>query len=312
MLGRPLPARLSALRLAGPGLLLGLTLAGAQPAAAQAALASYPASKSPADVAAWLPRATPLLAAQVVDLNTASVTAVTSSTPTQAPRGFQAQVRAEALDPDILAREGILSWSITVEFDCDQRAVRLGDMTGYPGRDLRDLPRVVRRADTTWVNPAERAPLGSALRSLCDADFQRPLAGFATQPPQVASAPVPYRPTTTPPPPASAPAAPPRPARAPDDTAAVYAQLRKPIQGGGSISVQVGASPSQADVKMLLTRVQRRFGGQISALTPSVATVTVGGKTVYRALIGGLRTNSDAASLCQRLESAGQACFIRR
>lgn len=301
---------------------LGLTLVmllGSGHASGQTPLATFPASKSPADVALWLQRATPIAPAQVVDLNAASVTAIAGALPTQSPRGFQAQIRAEALDPDLGDREGILSWSITVDVDCEKRVVRLGDMTGYPGRDLRDAPRVVRRADPAWVNPAEQAPLGSAIRALCDTGFQRPLAGLPTQaalaapPPPVAAPPPRY----TPPPiayTAPRPAQPvPTSAPARSGNAALYAQMRKPITtGGGSISVQVGASPSQADVKALLSRVQRQHASQLGALTTSVGTVTVGQQTVYRALISDLRTNAEANALCQRLQTGGQACFIRR
>jgi hypothetical protein len=92
-------------------------------------------------------------------------------------RGFRASISSEAVDPQMLAHDGIASWTIPVEVDCGERRVRLGAMTGYRSRDLRSEPRIVREADTAWVNPTPSAPLGAVIRALCDRGFQRPLAG---------------------------------------------------------------------------------------------------------------------------------------
>jgi cell division protein FtsN len=159
------------------GRLAGLTLAltAAAPAVGQTAAVNYPASRSLNDVAAWLQRDTPISLAQVVDVSPSAVTAVTSAAPMGETRGFRATVSSEAMDPEIFSHDGVVSWSIPVEVDCERRQVRLGAMTGYPNRDLKTEPRIVRPADTNWVNPTPTAPLGAVIRALCDREFQRPL-----------------------------------------------------------------------------------------------------------------------------------------
>ena len=175
---------------------LALTLALGAPAAAKAdpLNVTYPRSRALPDVASWLVSDTPLQINQVVDVGPSAVTAVTSSTPTGSPRGFLANISAEALDPAIGKQEEIVSWTIPVDVDCEKRQVRLGDMTGYPSRDLKSAPRVVRAADNVWVSPSSTAPLGAVLRSLCDRDFRRPFAGTARTAARSAIRPSPPRP----------------------------------------------------------------------------------------------------------------------
>ena len=138
---------------------------------------SYPPSRALNDVAAWLQRETPLTTSQIVDVSPQAVTAVTSASPMGETRGFLANISSEAVDPQMLANDGIASWSIPVEVDCEKRIVRLGTMTGYHSRDLKTDSRIVREADTAWVVPTATAPLGSVIRALCDRDFRRPLMG---------------------------------------------------------------------------------------------------------------------------------------
>jgi hypothetical protein len=167
---------------AAAGLAIALAAAGATPAFAQSpANATYPASRSLADIASWLRTDTPLIASQVVDIGPSAVTAVTASTPTGQPRGFTAQISAETLDPTIGVQDLVLSWSIPVEVDCDKRLVRLAAMTGYPARDLHTAPRIVREPDPNWVAPSPAAPLGAVMRALCDRDFKRPLLGGSSR-----------------------------------------------------------------------------------------------------------------------------------
>src|SRR5213079_1893711 len=106
-----------------------------------------------------------------------AITAVIMAEPTGQPRGFRANIAAEALDPLIGRQEEIVSWTIPVEIDCDKRAVRLGDMTGFRARDLKTSPRIVRAADGAWVTPSASAPLGAVVRAMCDREFKRPFAG---------------------------------------------------------------------------------------------------------------------------------------
>lgn len=279
------------LRIAALGLSAALAL-GAAPAAAQAPALTYPRSRALPDVAAWLQSDTPVSPAQVVDIGPSAVTAVVAVTPTGEPRGFLATIDSEAMNPEIESHDGIASWSIPVEVDCDRRAVRLGIMTGFRSRDLRSEPRVLRPADTAFVNPTPSAPLGAVIRALCDRDFRRPLVGGRLKLPAAA---------------ADAAKAARTPIAAPEP-----APARKAAAAGGSLSVQIAASPSLPDAKSLLARFKKESPDLLSGLTTDVATVEVEGKTVHRALISGFATGAEAARFCEKLKARGQACFVRR
>jgi hypothetical protein len=280
------------------GLAAALALGAAAPAAGQTAAVSYPPSRSLPDVAAWLRRDTPITPAQVVDISPSAVAAVVAVTPTGQPRGFLATIDYEAMNPEIEAHDGIASWSIPVQVDCDRRAVRLGIMTGFHGRDLQTDPKVLREADTAFVNPTPTAPLGSVIRALCDRDFRRPLIGGRVKlPVKTADKPArsPVGPADTP-----APAATPKPA------------LKATAGDGSPVSVQIGASSNLADAKSLLARLKTKSPALLAGLTTDVATVEVDGKTVNRALISGFGAPAEASQLCEKLKAGGQACFVRR
>lgn len=296
---RAVQSLLTAVRLAVPRLIFPVALAAvlalSETAAAQTAEISYPPSRAVGDIAAWLRRDTPIPPSQVVDIGPSAVTAVVSATPTADPRGFRVVVNSEALSPAIESRDGIASWSIPAQVDCDRRAVRLGAMTGFPSRDLRTDPKVLRPADSAFVTPTPSAPLGAVIRALCDRDFHRPLVAgrlkTAAKDPQPAK---PAKAVTSPvePQPAARPKARTLPA--------------------ASLSVQVGASSSLADAKRLLARLKKASAGLLSGLSTDVVAAQVGGKTVYRALISGFAAPADAARLCERLKASGQGCFVRR
>jgi hypothetical protein len=303
---------------------------------AQTVSATYPKSRALPDVAAWIVSDTPLQLAQVVDVGPSAVTAVTSAAPTGDPRGFLANIVSEATDPSIGRQEDILSWRIPVEIDCDRRAVKLGDMTGFPSRDLKSSPRVVRQADTQWVAPSANAPLGAVLKAMCDRDFKRPFAGgtkVASARPPAKARPEPppgpppvvvaLNPPTKPQPLSSAAGAntpsatPDKPAEKPAPKAVTPPLREKPApvaiaHGASPYAVQVGASPSQDDAKALLGRVEKKFAGDLAGLKTDVAAATVDGKSVYRALISGFAGAGDANRLCEALKAGGQACFVRK
>jgi cell division septation protein DedD len=291
----------------------------AAPACSQTATITYPSSRSLSDITAWLQRDTPLSPAQVIDVGPAAVTAILSASPIAEMRGFLANIASEAVDPTMLAHDGIASWSIPVEIDCDHRQVRLGTMTGYRSRDLRTDPRVVREADMAWVTPTASAPLGSAIRALCDRDYHRPLTGGRAKVASLAPAPVKPAPSS------GLKAAAPIPASLatlrpslPPDTAAVPVANAKPARkpvvftGGGPFALQIGASPSLADTQALVAKFKKTFASRLGGLTAGIATVQVGGKTVNRALVSGLASAAEANAFCKTLAAAGQACFVRR
>jgi hypothetical protein len=78
-----------------------------------------------------------------------------------------------------------------------------------------------------------------------------------------------------------------------------------------SIVIQVGASPSLPEAKGILAHVTRKFAGELDGFRSDVATVDVDGKPLYRAMISGFSSTSDAKALCGKLKAGGQACFVR-
>src|SRR5882672_7625602 len=107
-------------RVAALGLAAALAFGAVAAAAPRIAGLSYPPSRALPDVAAWLQSETPISPAQVVDIGPSAVTAVAAVTPTREPRGFLANITSEAIDPEIESHDGIASWSIPVEVDCDR------------------------------------------------------------------------------------------------------------------------------------------------------------------------------------------------
>src|SRR5207244_4198405 len=108
-----------------------------------------------------------------------AVTAVISVYPTADPKGARVVVRAEAVSAEAQAREGVLSWHVSVSADCAGRKVRLGETTGYEARNLIGQGRAIRPAETEWRTPQGGTPLDSIWRLACDRGFQRPLAPTA-------------------------------------------------------------------------------------------------------------------------------------
>jgi len=331
----------------------GVALATAAPALGQtppqAPLVSFPPSRSLADVFAWLRKDTPISPAQVVDVSPSAVTAIVASSPTGQPRGFQATIASEAVNPDIVTHDGIASWSIPAEIDCDRRQVRLGPMTGFRSRDLRSEPRVLRAADSAFVVPTSTAPLGAVVRALCDRDFKRPIANAHARkpgpPPLVVaqSRPPPVVAAATPQP--TAPADP--PGANPDEAATgakasgpKTVEMKKPVEpktiempssepanaapkpkpiarpkppaGGGAVSLQLGASPTPADANLLIARFRKAYASSMGGLTLGVATVQIDNKPVTRVLLSGFASAGEANRFCAALQANRQPCFVRR
>jgi hypothetical protein len=294
-------------------LALAMALGAAATAQADPLNVTYPRTRAMPDVAGWLASDTPIQPGQVVDVGPSAVTAVTSSAPTGAPRGFLANIAAEALDPSIGKQEEIVSWTIPVEVDCEKRLVRLGDMTGYPARDLKSAPRVVRAADAAWVTPSPTAPLGAVMRALCDRDFRRPFAGTKVAVKEPAKPAKAARQPPPGPPPVVLSESPPSGPQ-PLTTAAAKAAKALPTaaKGASPYAVQVGASPSEDDAKGILGKLQKKFPDVLTGFKAEVQTAQVDGKTVYRAVVTGFAGQGDASMLCDRLKAGGQACFVRR
>jgi len=250
------------------GLLAAAALTVAGPAVSQAPplpapSVSYPPSRSLSDVFAWLKKETPITPAQVVDVSPSAVTAVIFSSPTGQPRGFLATIASEAVNPEIVSHDGIASWSIPAEVDCDKRQVRLGAMTGFRSRDLRSDSRVLRAADTAFVVPTPTAPLGAVVRALCDRDFKRPAAGPAGK-----AGPPPTIVAQGRKPPVVGPAAPPPPALAADPPAATPAPPA-PAATDEATTAAKGAGPKTVEMKKPLEPKTIQMPGSSEPATPT-------------------------------------------
>ena len=73
----------------------------------------------------------------------------------------------------------------------------------------------------------------------------------------------------------------------------------------GKVSLQIAASPTEAQAREALARIRGRVKAPLST---SVRSVTVDGKVFHRALINGFQNRTEAQAFCA---SVGGACFIR-
>lgn len=73
----------------------------------------------------------------------------------------------------------------------------------------------------------------------------------------------------------------------------------------GKVSLQIAASPSEAQAREALAKIKGRVKAPLST---AVHTVTVEGKVFHRALINGFQNRTEAQAFCA---SVGGACFVR-
>lgn len=111
------------------------------------------------------------------------------------------------------------------------------------------------------------------------------------------------RPPQAQPPAQQAPGQPARPAPAPAPTPQRPAPQSAPAAGG--VTIQLGAFSSQASATRAWTALAGRFR-YLAPLSHSVVPVQAGGRTLYRLRASG----ADSASICRRLQIAGEACSV--
>jgi len=277
---------------------VGCVAVGCQSAAQEAP--GFPVSLEREPLLQWLQRETDILPDRVVAVTPQALTSVVSTFPAGGGQGPRVVIRAEALSPDTYARTGALSWHVSLSADCSGRRVRLGETTGYPQRNLLGERKLLRPAEAEWRAPERGTALDNAWRAACEPDFKGPFQAKAVKvaqpdgapPPPAAPKPEPVAPT---PPPTPKAAAPRPPAAAP-----------APRRAGGLVA-QVGASPSDADARGLLAALGASLGGRETW----VEKAAVGGKTWYRAVVGGFEDGAEAAGFCASLKAAGRDCFVR-
>ncbi|HEV2818547.1 MAG TPA: SPOR domain-containing protein [Allosphingosinicella sp.] len=112
--------------------------------------------------------------------------------------------------------------------------------------------------------------------------------------------------TQAPPRPAPNPApAPPRPAPTPTPPRPAPAPARPAPPAVAGATIQLGAFGSQAGATRAWTALAARFR-YLAPLSHNVVPTQVGGRTLYRLRASG----ADAASVCRRLQVAGEACSV--
>ena len=289
--------------------------------------ARFPPSLDRGPLLSWLQRETDILPERVVAVTPQSITSVVSTFPAGGGQGPRVVIRAEALAPETYARTGSLSWHVSLNADCPGHRVRLGETTGYPQRNLLGERRILREADTEWRVPEAGTALDFAWRAACDAGFQGPFqtrsmkvvqadGAMATAAPASAPAPAPAAGAAEPPKASARPApakadpkpAVPKPAATPPVTAqSVTAQSATAAKRTGGPVAQIGSVTSDADARGLLRALGSRIGGRATW----VEKAEVGGRTWFRAVVGGFGDSADANRFCAELKAAGRACLVR-
>ncbi|GAB5469114.1 MAG: hypothetical protein Kilf2KO_21440 [Rhodospirillales bacterium] len=109
----------------------------------------------------------------------------------------------------------------------------------------------------------------------------------------------------------AAPAA--QPAAAAPEAAPQAAAITAPAAGGagGGFLVQLAALTSAAAADQSWQSVSSRHASLLGSLTPSVQRAEIAGRgTFFRLRAGPLESRAAAASLCEKLKAAGQACIV--
>jgi serine/threonine protein phosphatase 1 len=136
--------------------------------------------------------------------------------------------------------------------------------------------------------PASRSAVGPATRSTVAAR-PRPVDSIAPS----SSTVIPSPPTTVP----------------PTNSAPAVAVLPPPKSAG--VTVQIGAFPSEARVNTNWRELRDALPDELAGRAMTIEAGVSGGRTVYRGVVGGFASRSDALKFCAALSSAGRPCFVR-
>ncbi|MBI5129756.1 MAG: SPOR domain-containing protein [Rhodopseudomonas palustris] len=82
--------------------------------------------------------------------------------------------------------------------------------------------------------------------------------------------------------------------------------------GAGGYLVQVSSQISEADAKASYRALQGKFPSVLGSRAPLIKRADLGGKVVYRAMVGPFGSSDEATQFCGNLKSAGGQCFVQR
>ncbi|MCB1477095.1 MAG: SPOR domain-containing protein [Rhodobiaceae bacterium] len=81
----------------------------------------------------------------------------------------------------------------------------------------------------------------------------------------------------------------------------------------GTYVVQVASRKSEDQAQSAVSAIKSRYNAALGGYVPNVERADLGDKGVfYRVGVGPISSQQEAVSLCERLKSAGQDCFVRR
>jgi hypothetical protein len=262
------------------------TVALAALAAARTASADVAGDNQAAKATAWLERTLGVRVERIIDLSERRLVALTRVEP-QPPSNWRLTVHIETFgvsDPLIPASSDLQFFA-----NCPSRRFHVERIENFTENGDRG-------GQSTTFGGSEwtEARAGSLEARIVDAVCAPRTAATEIAPPEAP----PVLPAPPPAPPAAIAAASPR-----DVSPANHASGRARVQ------LFAGATRDIAE----------RFAAALPARAPlangrpvSVEPATVRGRMVYRVVLGGLPSDSDAARLCAQFKASGQDCFVRR
>jgi sporulation related protein len=179
-----------------------------------------------------------------------------------------------------------------------------GSLAGDEPRKIRTVPVRGDQADAAAVPAAKPTP---ATRSVAPAT-----AGtIRTPPPAAANANASANAPLSIAPPAAAPAADAH-TRVASTNSAPQPIAPVAATSGGGYMVQVSSQGNEAAAQASFKSLQGKYPDQLGSRDPLIKQADVGGKTVYRAMVGPFASSGEANQFCGSLKTAGGQCFVPR
>jgi hypothetical protein len=229
------------------------------------------------------------------------------------------ELQGEVLDEAFAQARGWRSMRLKVDIACrDGGATWARRMTVYPNHDRGGGARDA-ATPAGWVRPKPEAYLGQVVTALCGQSVA--MNGEAPPPSPLSTSPLSTSPLSPEPPAAAlADASPAPPRRTPPVLrpamplpSAPPAAPSKPAAHAGpdGVSVQIAASPVEAEAERANDGAARRLIGADPALRFHVEPARSADRPMFRALVSGFADRPAAQRWCAALRAAGGACFIR-
>jgi hypothetical protein len=248
---------------------------------------AFPTASDRPTVERWLVDTAGFPAGAPIDLGPDSaVVIVTDSTTGLKPGQHVVSFREEAVGVNFVARNGGRSITGSGGVDCNEGQFRMGGMTVFHGTGLKGERVASFPPQETWRTPPPGGVLQRVVESVCEA------APAAAGPASTASLA------------AALEAAPPA------GVTSEGAGLRAAPQAE-TVTVQVGAFPARPQAAAGLAKAMSVGGAQVAGRRTEVAAATVNGAEMFRALIHGFSSRTEAQAFCARLRAQGQPCLVR-